>query len=213
MANDLKMTGDGVVEGGQYGKVRVTGDCTVSSAVSCDSLRLTGNMTVEGDITSADMRIIGDMNVNGSAHVGDARVVGDMLVKGAWKGQKLNVVGLVDVGDACAVEHAEVRGVLNVKGLCNVDTLVIRSPETNVMGEIGGKSLTVRKTFLDGLISQKPALTCQSIEVDTAELFYVVADEVRGTNITIGKGCVIGRVVCHGTLKISKSATVKVVEK
>lgn len=196
--HDLKLVGTTSSVGGQFRHIKITGECVMSDDVICDSLKCTGEFEIEGDLQVKQMKLTGESHVHGRIHCDSLKAIGAIKAY-SIRGSQVNISGHLKVETNCEAETLKLHGWLEAGELISAEKLdmILHGPCRAL--EIGGGTITVKRSqfsILKSLLTIKEAGTLQAnvIEGDVLNLEHVRADVVRGTRITIGTGCTIGRV-------------------
>ncbi|RIX60218.1 hypothetical protein D3P08_01165 [Paenibacillus nanensis] len=203
---NVRLVGDSETIGGRFGRLRITGDAKFAGDVTCDLFALTGTAQVSGGLAMKSMSFTGDVKVEGPLHGGNLKGTGELLLKSGFRGEELRLLGSLTASEAVEAERISLRGALQSPGLVNADELTIRMHGPSRAKEIAGGSLTIRRSrgmALKDLIrsSHRSELMAELIEGDDLYIEYVRADVVRGNKISLGPGCVIGRVEYRHTIQ------------
>jgi cytoskeletal protein CcmA (bactofilin family) len=233
---DLKIDGSGSAPGGTYDMVRINGSGKINGNVFCRTFRINGSGTVVGDLETDDGKINGTGTIEGSVRAKMFKMIGSSHIRGGITGENLKVTGSATFGQTVDVQHIKLEGVAKInadvkaetfhsdgsfelQGLLNADEITIALYHAkSKAGEIGCGKINVhlatsgfnilKSIFTLGLYN--PVLDVETIEGDDITLEYTSAKVVRGTNVTIGRGCEIGLVEYKGYLV--KTGDAKVVE-
>ncbi len=230
--NDVKISGAGVIGGGEFKKVTISGSGKVSGDISCESFKSSGAAKVHGSVkcgsfgTSGAVKVdggvecCGEVRISGAAKIGEAMsaeelhssgalVVGGNLVSGV-----IHSSGELNIGGDVSAEEAHMSGKTKISGLLNAEKVRISFDEANgcQIGQIGGGRIEIEYTgraigFFKRLSGGCGHVT--SIEADSVEIENISAETVRAIDLTIGDGCVIDTVEYSGTLTVSEHASVK----
>ncbi len=210
--NDFKISGAGQMIGGEYGDVRISGSCKITGDIRCESIKVSGSTTSDGNIVCK-----GDMRISGAFKGGDVTANGIEISGGSKfgnvKGGNVKISGSVKASSVEA-ENACISGSVKIEGLLNAENIYIECDDSEI-GSIGCTELEVNlhgesgKAVL-GIFKTKHcrALKTDTIEGDKISICYTAANTVRGKDITIGKGCKIGRVEYTGTCTVDADAEV-----
>ncbi|WP_421383270.1 polymer-forming cytoskeletal protein [Bacillus salacetis] len=233
---DLILSGSGESGGGSFSKVVINGSGKITGDVNCEHLecngsgKIYGNITsdytliqgstdIQGSLTSEDIKVHGDSEVNGKVVFGEMEVNGHVKVDESLKGDTIHLEGMMKVKGDCEVETADLNGAFTIGGLLNGDRIDIELQGKSKVKEIGGETITVKRSSpsllkLDKLIkSWSKELHADLIEGDQIKLQYTKAKVVRGNNVEIGPGCEIELVEYGNDLQVSDKATVDKTEK
>ena len=228
---DHHISGTGVMDGGCYNHISVSGGCKVSSDLVCREIRVSGSfrahgsvdcsgdITVSGgftgekDVKAGNITGTGSVKVLGDLEAGKIQIPGGLTVEGDISAREIKVTGsLKAVGDVEA-DSFSASGLVNVGGIINAEEVAIKldMSQSNV-GSIGGSKVTITQGSASGILSaiwkNAGKLITESIEGDELELHNVEADVVRGTRVTIHSGCKIDRVEYSQYCSIDETALV-----
>lgn len=205
---DVKISGKGDLNGGQYQSVTISGmgkctgnmraqDITVSGtfkcegSIECGAATVNGTLKCEGPLSAEKMTCNGLSNIQGDM-VANTLAVGGMLhVYGTrLAGAEINAAGTITVDGQVCVEKLRVTGIIKAT-------------------ELSGGEITIRSNH-HGLLRQFINLssTAELIQADILDLAGVTANTVRGKDVTIGPACTIENLDCSGTLYIDPTSMV-----
>jgi len=233
---DLKIDGSGSAPGGTYDTVRINGIGKINGDVNCRMFRINGTGTVAGNLDTEDGKINGTGTIEGSVRAKRFKMIGSSHIRGGITGENLNVTGSATFGKTVDVQHIKLEGIAKInadvkaetfhsegsfelQGLLNADEITIALYHAgSKAGEIGCGKINVSMAnsgfnILKSIFTlgqYNPILDVETIEGDDINLEYTSAKVVRGTNITIGRGCEIGLVEYKGYL--IKTGDAKVAE-
>lgn len=179
------------------GELEVNGSFRGSGAVRCEALELSGSAKLADDLTCrGDAEINGKLELAGDFTGADLECSGSMHLSGSAKCADVEIAGKCRVEKDFEADAIRVDGTIQVPGLLNAERIQLYASPNSVLGEIGGSEISIgrdsaRRHFHFG---EGENLQVRVIEGDTVTLAYTTADVVRGRDVTIGKGCRIGRV-------------------
>lgn len=241
--NDIKIAGSGSINGGDYGRVSISGSGSVKGDIRCGEFKCSGSAHAHGSIDSENViSCSGSMSCDGNMHArekvsisGSCKVQGSIKAKtvrisGACKtersvyGDEISITGSIRAFENVEGEKINISGGGRIDGTLNGENIEIALCSSHMhVAAIGGTTITVesRRTnqnIID-LISRlfgttaNDRLTCDLIEGDTIDLDYTDSKTVRGKNVTIRGNCKIGRVEYSENLTLDPGATVTESEK
>lgn len=201
------------------GELHVSGSCHCGGDLTVEGeLHTSGSLFCHGQMQAEDARASGSLKVGGDMAVEQAKISGSLNVGKSLKGETIQNSGRLEVAGDCEAEDFQSSGLTRIGGLLNAEQIEIELHSTSVskIGSIGGENITVSfrtggSSLFEKLFSKGYAnayLETESIEGDMVSLSHVHAQVVRGREITIGEGCVIGRVEYSDTLSLDPSAQV-----
>lgn len=211
---NLRIVGETTSAGGQFGTIRITGECKLLSDVECDKFACTGKTDVAGNMRAGEFRLTGECEVRGSLDAGRAGGRGELDVASRLRAEHVDFTGNLKVGEDCEAGDLLIDGGFQVNGLVSAERLVLKMYGPCVAREIGGGTITVKRSKASSLIhlfrsKSSGVLTTDSIEADVVDIQHTAAGVVRGNHVTIGAGCRVDRVEYAATINIHKNAVVK----
>ncbi|TYP68655.1 hypothetical protein [Paenibacillus methanolicus] len=209
----LKIMGAGESLGGEFETVGIMGEGIVHGDLQADVFKAMGTCRVDGSADLREGRVQGDLTVEGSLRAGTFKGLGQLTVRGGVSAGRLKMQGHLETGAFCEVEEAELSGGFRIGGLLSADRLDVNLYGPCEAKEIGCGRIEVKRSRIMDLkrrfTSMGPSvLKAGLIEGDEIRLSYTEASVVRGNRVTIGPGCVIGRVEYARTLEKSRGAFV-----
>ncbi|QHT62918.1 hypothetical protein GXP70_25140 [Paenibacillus lycopersici] len=197
---NMKITGTGSTNGGSFENVRIMGEAEILGSLDSDSFRSMGTLNVTGTLEARHYRQVGETVIRGDLIGNQLDILGQLDITGAIRGRAVKLRGQLDVrGGDCEAYRFESRGGFAIHGRLSAGEVDIRTWGPCRAREIAGGRVVARQSKWGGLkqlFSGQGAmtLTAELIEGDYVYLENTTADIVRGTNVTIGPGCSIGRV-------------------
>ncbi|RUS46116.1 hypothetical protein [Cohnella sp. AR92] len=214
---DLTINGIGQASGGTYREVRIDGVSKLKGDIECERLCLNGIATSHGTVRAKVLECDGKLNAGSLLDAGNARINGMIKVKGVFRGEEVELNGYLNVEGDLSAEKLQLRGALTVKGLLNAGDVEITAEGRCVAREIGGETIRTRRVKTGpwramwswAIPKLVAVIEADTIEGDLIELEHTVASVVRGSRVTIGKGCRIGRVEYAEELKVHPEAKIE----
>ncbi|HFJ9380148.1 TPA: cytoplasmic protein [Bacillus paranthracis] len=226
--HSLTVNGSGNSAGGDYNKVKIRGEGTISNDMSCNEFKTYGTSDVRGNMKVKNYVVYGDSEVQGNVDAEYVKVYGNTKMHGDAHIEKTKVRGMIDIAGKLSGDFVDVKGALNVRenievedlslngglesdGLLNAENIQISLRyEGSKVREIVGKKITIRKKarFLP-FINHVGNLQTSIVEGDDIYLEHTIADVVRGNNVTIGPGCEISVVEYHTSFNQKGNTVVK----
>ncbi|MFF2482324.1 hypothetical protein [Paenibacillus sp. NPDC058071] len=204
---DLTISGIASTRGGSFNRVKIDGIGRVEGDIECSAFSSNGKMTVNGSVRTkiTDMNGIGSLK--GGLYTEKLDINGKVNVGGDLVSEELHLSGMLTVQGDCEAESFQAEGRLAF-GSLNAGHISIKLQGPSRINEIGGETIQIRKHSgkFAKLLKALPLpavnrLTAGVIEGDEIYLENTKADIVRGSQVTIGEGCEIGRVEyktnCH----------------
>lgn len=212
-ARHLRLVGESETSGGEFGRLRITGDAAFAGDVTCDKLTLTGTVRVKGNLAYSAMTFTGAAEVHGSLRGGSIRGFGELLAAGDFRAETLRLSGHLDVSGSVEADRIDLRGGLTAKAMVNADEVTIRLYAPSAAKEVVGEQVSIRRSrgmMLKGLFQpgKLGGMAAELIEGDRVYLEHTRAAVVRGNAVKLGPGCDIGRVEYRGTLEKHAKSTV-----
>ncbi|MFD0675059.1 hypothetical protein [Cohnella sp. GCM10027633] len=214
---DLILKGVSDAGGGAYGVVKIEGMAKVHGDVSAVTFTADGHLRVNGGVTAERFELNGKMTAAGALRGGHLRFNGHTTVKGSVSGEHLSLNGLLSASGDCECELFEGEGGFEVGGLLSAGTLNVKLHGRGAAREIGVETIVVRQAGKSAwnklwkwlFPKFSPELRADTIEGDNIDVEHTIADVIRGSRVSIGKGCVVGRVEYKGDLRAHPSAVIK----
>ncbi|WP_188205561.1 hypothetical protein [Alkalibacillus aidingensis] len=188
-SKSIKITGEGVYDGGSYDHVKVIGKGTITGDIEASMAKFVGEASVQGPATFNQCSLVGKADVNGNFISDQLKVAGDLFVDGSLKADRLQLKGFVTTYNHMQVETINGRGGFSVDGRVKVKNLMLNlQVALSRAKEISGESISVKSRCF----FRKPGL----LEVDVVEgqriyLENTTAKIVKGKEVEIGPGCQI----------------------
>ena len=231
---NLRIDGMFTSEGGEYEKIVINGQGTVTSNVQADCIRVNGIGTFQGNVNSDTVIISGMATIKEGIVAEELKVSGSATIEGGIEAEKLIIEGMATIqgnveseevriegkasihGD-CEAETFKMEGQIKIKGQLNAESIHICSVLKSEIHEITGSSIQIVRdnNLVTGMVNKAldivftNNLAVNTIEGDQIELDHVTARVVRGEDVTIGENCEIDLIEYSGTLKQHPRAKIK----
>ena len=171
---DMKISGAGVLSGGEYDDVKISGSARIEGGIRCRSFSCAGAAKGEGDLrcledfrSTGSTHITGDVSaqnaeVSGSLRCGaltaekEVKLFGGVNIEGRLSGSDVRASGSLKVGDGIEAESfrfltsmagpVSAGGSLHCQGLLNAETVeIVLGLEKHSVTAIGGGSVRVEE--------------------------------------------------------------------
>ena len=235
---DLKISGSGVIGGGTYEEVKISGSAKIEGSVKCESFAVSGAVHGEGQIEAEeDAKVSGSLKLDGGmkakvVHVSGAvkccdlegseevHLSGGAEIGGRLSGGDVHVSGGLRVDEGIEAETFRLSGSMDCKGLINAENVEISLYRSYSTAQaIGGASVVVKvgartsgsvlsALFNNRLASAGTLTVKETIEADDVALVNTRCPLVTGARVTIGKGCKIDKVCYSEALEVDPDAEV-----
>jgi cytoskeletal protein CcmA (bactofilin family) len=193
----LKVVGEGSYPGGDYEKVKITGQGTVSGDVRALEAKVTGEGRVRGKAQVNQLKVVGKLTIDEELSSNDINIIGELNVGGSVKANTVQTRGFFNSTGNVELEKLNVRGGVTIKGLLNVGNLEINLQNApSRAAEIGGETIKVKSR---SFFTKSYTLEADIIEGDNIHLEHTTARMVRGNHVEIGPGCQIEKVEYRST--------------
>jgi cytoskeletal protein CcmA (bactofilin family) len=228
---ELRINGCGSSKGGVYNTVKINGAGKISGNIICRVFRINGSGIVNGSLDTEDGKINGSGKVEGGIKAQEFIINGLGEINGSVRGENIVISGSVTIDENLDVQNVKIEGSakigrdcnaeifsssgsFEIQGLLNADDIKIRLyDQKSLVTEIGGGKINVALETSAGLKALKntvnPVLESEIIEGDEIILENTIAKEVRGTNVTVGRGCEIALVEYKGIFRKTGDAKVE----
>jgi cytoskeletal protein CcmA (bactofilin family) len=221
-ANDLKISGSGQINGGEYNKVSISGSAKVNGDVKAQEIRNSGSLDAVGNISSKLVHSSGSLKIDGNLEgdlvesSGSLKVTGKMQVKDLeasgsvngdiLQGETVNVSGGFKFLKDITVKSFSSSGGLDIGGTLNADKIRISISGDSKIGSIKGKSIEIKRVL--DIIFRNSRLNTDRIEGDEVAVENVNAKFVKGRTVKIGPNCNIDAVEYKETISVDSGAKV-----
>ena len=235
---DMKIAGAGVVGGGEYDKISISGSAKAEGLIRCKELHCAGAFSGSADIECEnDIKISGafsnsgtvkskEFKSSGSAKTGTIsaeiiKVSGAFKVEGNLKAGELKIGGGLKTTGDIEAEKAEITGGISCGGLINAEELRIElsSSGCSKAENIGGSKIIVENYRENGILNRifgrKSCnfVVSESIEGDEIIIEHTKAKTVTGKFVMIGEDCEIELLQYSESAEISPKAKIRRCEK
>ena len=236
--NSTSISGAGVINGGTYDRVSISGAGKISSDIRAEELRISGAGKVQGkteatliaasgsavfsqDVIAEEMKVSGSARVDGQVRVKELKCSGSFKAGSGISSEYIKVSGHLRAEGDVEAEIFKASGGFKIGGLLSADRVEIKLGGRCEVREIGGEKIEVTRggwrekgILLDGLIKLftgggTAELHTSQIEGDDILLEDTIADIVRGKRVEIGPGCKIDAVEYSESLRVADGAIVK----
>lgn len=228
---DIKISGSGVIGGGEYEEIKISGSARIEGGVRCESfacsgsvhgegglesagdVRISGSAKVDGDLKGMDVHVSGSLKCRNLTGTDEVHVSGGAEINGDLKGGEIHLSGGLRVKGGIEAEDFRMSGSLDCPGLLNAEHVEISLYRTSgAIGAIGGSEVTVKKGqnmngkgLLVGLLNRGAARDAGTLTVRES----IEADDVDLVNthcpLVTGAHVVIGRGCRIGTVRYRES--------
>lgn len=235
---DMKISGAGIIGGGEYDKIAISGAGKSEGFIRCKNFECSGAFSGNSDIEcEGKMESSGafsnrgtiktkEFEASGSAKTGAIsaeviKVAGAFKVEGNLKTTELKVAGGLKVSGDLEAEKAEIKGGINCGGLINAEEIKIELSSTNksFAQSIGGSKIVIEnyreKGILERIFGRKTCdfVVSESIEGDEIIIEHTKAKTVTGKYVMAGEGCEIELIQYSENAEISPKAKIGRCEK
>lgn len=212
----VRIAGKGEVFGDtESGLVRVSGKATFHGNVSTSMFSVSGKTVIDANVTAESFKTSGKAVVGGTLRGTTGKINGS-LETGKVEAEHFKVRGMIHVRDNLDCEVFDLKGIIHAQGLVNAQQIRIKMHGRNTVKEMGGEEIRIvphkEHHWLSRLLrltSRNPILEAELIEGTQLQLTNVHAAVVRGDNVRIGPGCVIGLVEYRNDLQVHPKAKVE----
>lgn len=221
---DISISGTGVVAGGEYEKITISGSAKAKGAITAtllkvagalhtdsdlrcrDKVKISGSVKTEGSFEAKELEVSGALKIGGSAKIEEtAKIAGKLAVENTLKGRDLQISGNVETGDGIEAEKITVRGGVTCGGLLNAEEVEIvfgvvdnaHGSDVSTLSAIGGSHIVIRRSTVQKRIRRLPLLA----KIIGRPQAVTVSDSIEGDDIALEGTAVprvVGRVVAIG---------------
>lgn len=199
--------------------IKIKDSSRVNGSIKTITAKINDGSKVYGDINAEDTIIRDGTIIDGNVTSKTIHAHDGSKITGNVKGEEIKINDSVKIGKDCECEKFTGSDSFQIGGLLNAEEISITLDGNCSIKEIGGNNISVRipknlnsmSVFGIGIIRANIGigyLTADTIEGDTIYLENTNAKIVRGSNITIGNYCSIGRVEYKENFTAVKKAIV-----
>lgn len=161
------ISGSGVISGGRYEEVRISGSGKVDGDIEVSSVHVSGSAQITGSVAAS-----GDIHVSGSASMGGNVAAHRVKVSGSCR-----FAGNVEADECRISGSADVRGHLHGRSIHSSGSLAcrsaVRAEEIRISGHMGADGDVESETFrVSGGFKVKGLLNASEIDVTMNGLCY-----------------------------------------
>ena len=229
---NIRISGSGVISGGRYGTVHISGSGKCMEAleaesvhisgsgrfqnVSAGSIHISGSASFDGQVIAKQLRVSGSVRLSQPTESDEMHVSGSIEASSALRGVSGCVSGSIRADDGAEVEEMQISGSAHISGLLNAERLTIKLNGRSKIDEIGGNDIQVFPAheiqggilrFLFGSVNPHK-LACKSIEGTNVNVENTDCEMIRANTVRIGPGCQIGAVEYADSVEIDESSKV-----
>lgn len=201
------------VEGGIFEKIEVSAPITVTSSIEANEITIhkTGTLIVQGKVNAPFIRVSGILNiedtleteqltidsdaeliVSGDAITASIHNKGRLQTEGGLRSDKFDSAGVVVARGPINAKHFKSTGSLQLDNdLTAQETEIIVSEVSNIRYLNGGKVHVKAEREMLLFKDEESRLAVREIDGSLVTLENVVAELVRGDNVTIKNNCTI----------------------
>jgi cytoskeletal protein CcmA (bactofilin family) len=210
----IKTRGSTKLPGGLVlGKLSTRGSTHIDGGINAEELDFKGSTLVNGDTIfltltkSGSMHILGDLDGKEAVIQGSHKIEGNVSVSAFLESK-----GSIKVNkDVECDGFFSFNGVIDVSGNVRADHLEgrLESNISHVGGDIEAKKVDIRPIYTYQGRYSNGKLNTRNVYADEIYLENVVAEDIKGNNITIGPGCEIkGNIKYKNSLEVNPEAKV-----
>lgn len=218
MNNKTSINGSGVLNGGEYKDISISGSGKITGDIVCENLDISGSCKSEGFIDAKKIRTNGSFKSETGLNAELITINGSMAVNGDIKANKLYVNGSLKSDHVnIYAEYLEINGGLSNGKELNADRLVVNGKlnANEVVGtsiEIGMAHNLDLGSFLRFSSHAKLLNKAESITCETLCAKYLKCNKICADEITLKGNCNIEYIECSKTLFIGRNCKVEHIE-
>jgi len=221
---NVSISGMGTISGDLAAvNVQISGNGHIKGIFNADSLTLNGRGAFASDVQIKNCECSGSFECERNVTLETAQIRGRFSVNGAIKGKSINILGYLTSKGGVEAENFDCKGSFAIEGLLNADEIKIFVGGFCSAKEIGCEKITVKQghgkilfgklievfySAISGKSIKHNKLVSQCIEGNFISLENTNADIIRGSEVHIGKGCIIGRVEFTESLTVDADSSV-----
>ena len=213
--NDVKILGSGSISQGEYNNVKVAGSGQILGNIITKEIKCSGSMSCNGTVKSSYILKVNGSGIFKEDLTGKEIILnGGSSISGNVSFENMISRGSCEINGNCEGEEFNSFGYIRINELLAADKINIVPEGESYIKEIGGEEITIKSEqkkkfmFLKFSFSSDGFINCDIIEGDKITLENTKCKIVRGENITIGRGCEIGKIEYTGELNITDEKSI-----
>lgn len=161
--NDYHCSGSGVIAGGEYGKVSVSGAARATGDVTCEELHCSGGIKAGGNLCCKEMHVSGGVKIAGDLTAGTVKTSGSVKTEG-----NVEIEEALSVSGSFKVEGDARLGIAGISGSCGIEGEA-RAKEIKISGSIHcGGNLSAERFACSGKTEIPGLLNAETIEISAS---------------------------------------------
>ena len=194
----IRISGSGVVTGGEYDEIRTTGSAKIKGVTKCNTLRSSGSIVCDDVVDSKELRVSGSAKFEKNLKIEEGKSSGAIRIEGSMDAARFEASGSMVVGGDLNVDEFSAKisngSFENIYG----DKIYINSDGT------------FTNNFFHDVVKN---IKVENIEATKICIKDVKVDRVSGDIVCIEEGCKVNLVEYRKTLDISSKAEVGLIIK
>lgn len=177
---DMKISGAGVIGGGEYDKIAISGSARAEGFIRCKEFRSAGAFSGNAEIECEnDIKISGAFSNSGKITAKEFHSAGSAKT-GTIIANEIKVSGAFKVkGDCVSCEAVKVSGGMKVEGN-------IKAAELDVAGGLGvSEDIEAEKAYIKGGVSCGGLINAEELRVELSDSTGSKAESIGGSKIII----------------------------
>ncbi|WP_274366116.1 hypothetical protein [Paenibacillus thermotolerans] len=200
---DAVVSGSGVISGGQYDKVKISGSGKIQGTINAQQITISGSGSVNGDAYASEYSSSGSSSVKGGFFGRKFSSSGSASVKGEMQAEEVRTNGsfaceakmrtnvLVSNGSLrcegdVEAEELRVDGMVTIRGMLNTNSGDITARGSSYIREIGCERLTVRRDSISRLGGFRGILRfIARLFFGRDTIGYLRSETIEGTDLSL----------------------------
>ncbi len=193
--NDFTLEGLGKISGGEYDNINLGGVSSCTDSIKAENIHIEGVFTCSGEIVAGRMHCAGVSDFKANIRAKNLIVEGVINVKAGTKieAEEITCDGVIKSRGEISSDNFNAEGCVSAKEIVGDRIRIVTYHAVNRFRRFFNQT----KSDVD------------LVEATTIELSGVTAENVNGSDITIGPYCKIKNIDCSGTLFIDSTSEVK----
>jgi cytoskeletal protein CcmA (bactofilin family) len=200
--DSVHIAGSGVVAGGKYNRISISGSGKVTGNIEAEEIRVSGSARFMGDVTAQFFKCAGSCKIEGNVKSDLFKSAGSISISGSIEGNEVKIAGaLKSYGIKARILH--VSGSFKAESV-EAEEAFFEISEEAVAEKIVAKRITVRPSRGENMLSLgkilKYALRRHALPV--LEASEISADSVTVEDVIIKGNIVAKEIVLRGKADI-----------
>lgn len=236
---DISISGSGVINGGEYDRVKISGSGKIQGNVEANSIKISGSGLIDGDVRTAELNVSGSTNIRGSVKsevvINNGSLVieddvqtlqltnnGSIRFHESVTAKMITTRGSFSADEDVDAEQFDSKGSIKIKESLTAKKIIIEINGKCYAEKVQGEEIIVKLSpfsiftaiiqFIVQLFAGKSGLNrmrTESIQGTRIQVEHVDVKTIRGDDVVIGPDSEVELVEYTNSIYIHSRAKVK----